>query len=545
MPFCCLLYRRGCRDAKAAREYLRPRLSTLPGAERLPDMAVALARIERAIESEEPILVHGDYDVDGIASAALLRRGLERLGARVQAFVPHRTRDGYDLGEAGLQRARDAGARLIVTVDCGMTAIEAIERAGDSGIDVIVTDHHRPGLRLPPAVAVVNPHRADSDYGFTGLTGVGVAFKLLAGLYERAERPEGELNRELDLVAIGTIADRGPLVAENRTLARAGLRVLARTRNLGLRRLMELARVAPYGGRVPAEDVAFRLAPRLNAAGRVGAAEDALRLLVTEDSSEAEDLAWALEEQNRRRRSADRRVLQEAEGELLRRFDPEHHGAAVLWSEDWHPGVIGIVASKLAERLGRPTILISLEGDRGRGSARSAGGVSLVDALDECADLLDRYGGHRDAAGLDIQRSRLEEFGRRFVAAVKRLQEDTRPSGDLDLAIDLELTVEDALASIAPWMSHLEPVGYGNPRPVLLSRAVSLEDVSEVGREGGHLRATLVGPEGGRLPAIGFGLGRRVPEFAEGVWDVTFELVEDVWRDRSRVQARLLDAHSA
>jgi single-stranded-DNA-specific exonuclease len=517
----------------------------LPEAERLPDMAAALARIEEAIESGEPILVHGDYDVDGITSAALLQRGLGRLGAQVEAFVPHRTRDGYDLGPAGLQRARGMGARLIITTDCGMTAMEAIEEAGHEGIDVVVTDHHRPGLRLPPAVAVVNPHRADSEYRFTGLTGVGVAFKLLAGLYGRAGRSEGELNRDLDLVAIGTIADRGPLVAENRALVRAGLRVLARSRNVGLRSLMDLARVTPHGGRVQAEDVGFRLAPRLNAAGRIGAAEDALRLLITDESTEAEELAWTLENHNRRRRSTDRQVLEEAEKELLSRFDPEKDRAIVLWSDGWHPGVIGIVASKLAERLGRPTVLISLEGDSGRGSARSAGGVNLVEVLDACADLLDRYGGHRDAAGFDIQRSRLEEFAALFVATVGRIEQDDGASIDLDLEIDLELTVQDALASIAPWMRHLEPLGDGNPRPVLLARAVRLEDVSEVGSEGGHLRAAIVGPEGGRLAAIGFGLGDRVPELSDGLWDVTFELVEDFWRDRRRLQARLLDAHGA
>ena len=509
-------------------------------------MEAALQRIEEAVKREEPILVHGDYDVDGIASAALLERGLRRLDAKVEGFVPHRTQDGYDLGPAGLRRAREMRARLIITVDCGMTALEAIEEAGASGIDVVVTDHHRPGLRLPPAAAVVNPHRADSEYGFTGLTGVGVAFKLLAGLYGRAGRPDGELNRELDLVALGTIADRGPLVAENRALVRAGLRVLARSRNVGLRALMDLARVRSHAGRVQAEDVAYRLAPRLNAAGRLGAAEDALRLVVTADPKEAEDLAWTLEQLNRRRRSEDKRVLEQVEARLRQRTEGGLDPAVVLWSEDWHPGVIGIVASKLAERLGRPTILISLEGERGRGSARSAGVVHLVEALDECADLLDRYGGHHAAAGLDIQRPRLEEFAARFSASVRRLTEDTdAESTDRDLTIDLEVTVEEALASIVPWMRYLEPYGYGNPRPVLLSRTVSLEDASQVGHDGGHLRATLVGPEGGRVPAIGFGMGDRAGHLAEGAWDVAFELVEDVWRDRSRVQARLLDAHSA
>jgi len=300
---CQLLARRGCGDPDTARDYLRPRLETLSPPESLPDLTTAVDRIEEAIAAEETILVHGDYDVDGMTAAALLARGLRELGGRVDSFVPHRLRDGYDLGAAGLARAEDIGARLILTADCGMTAVEAVDAANEAGLDVIVTDHHRPGLRLPAARAIVNPHRADSEYPFDGLTGVGVAFRLLTALHRRAGRPAGSLNRHLDLVAIGTIADRGPLVGENRTLVRAGLRVLARTRNRGLWALMAAARVSPLDDRISAEDVAFQLAPRLNAAGRVGAAEEGLRLLITEDAAEAEALAWKLEDHNRRRRA--------------------------------------------------------------------------------------------------------------------------------------------------------------------------------------------------------------------------------------------------
>jgi single-stranded-DNA-specific exonuclease len=558
---CQLLVRRGCRDPDAARDYLRPRLETLSPPESLPDLTAAVDRIQEAIASEETILVHGDYDVDGMTAAALLYRGLRELGGRVDAFVPHRLRDGYDLGAAGLARAEEMGAGIILTADCGMTAVETVDAANVAGLDVIVTDHHRPGLRLPAALAIVNPHRADSEYPFDGLTGVGVAFKLLTALHRKADRSAGSLNRHLDLVAIGTIADRGPLVGENRILVRAGLSVLARTRNRGLWALMEAARVTPFDNRVVAEDVAFQLAPRLNAAGRVGAAEEGLRLLVTEDVAEAEALAWKLEDHNRRRRATDRQVTEEAEAQLRERFDPEHDSAFVLWSDDWHPGVLGIVASRIAERFCRPTVVISFDGDLGRGSARSAGGANLIGVLDECSALLERYGGHREAAGLDVRREALEEFRRRFIREVSALSTGAvigdDPVGALpagarpvvgevqELEIDLQVTLAEAEDPIHTWLRHLEPFGFGNPRPVLLARAVRFDDLARVGADGSHLRASILGEEGGRLPAIGFGMGDRAAELREGSWDLAFELVEDQWQGRRRTQARLLDARGA
>lgn len=551
--FCQLLVRRGCHDPEAARGFLRPRLDGLPAASLLPDLAAAVSRIEKAIASGEPILVHGDYDVDGMTGAALLARGLEELGGRVEAFVPHRLRDGYDLGPAGLRRADELGARLIVTVDCGTTAHAAIAAARAAARDVIVTDHHRPDVELPAAIAVVNPHRADSGYPFRGLTGAGVAFKLLTALSRSAGRPEGMLNRHLDLVAIGTIADRGPLVDENRALVRAGLRALARTQNRGLWSLLLAARVAPFGGRVAADDVAFRLAPRLNAAGRVGAAEEGLRLLLTEDAAEADALASRLEDHNRRRRATDRQVTEEAEA----RLDEAPPGpAVVLWSDDWHPGVIGIVASKLAARTGTPAVVIAFDGDLGRGSARSAGGVNLIQVLDECAPLLERHGGHREAAGLDVRRERVEEFRQLFVREVARragqrlgrhAEDDPRAAGQpqIDLEIDLEVTLEDAVGTIGRWMKYLEPFGYRNRRPILLTRGVRFDGPLRVGQDGSHVRAELVGRGDVRLPTIGFGMGQRAEELRQGVWDVVFEPLEDHWRGRRRLQARLLDARRA
>lgn len=537
-----LLIVRGLDTPEAARRFLQPRFAHLHPPELLPDLERAVERVESALARREAILVHGDYDADGMAAAALLTRGLERLGARVQAFVPHRTRDGYDLGPAGLRRAREAGASLIVTADCGVSAREAVDAAGDAGVDVVVTDHHRPPPTLPDAVAVVNPAREESGYPFDGLAGVGVAFKLLTALYERAGLPEDELNRHLDLVALGTVADVVPLRDENRVLVRAGLAALERTTKPGLRAL--LRRAGLEGGDLEAGHVGYRLAPRLNAVGRVGEARLGLQLLLTDDAGEAGRLADRLERENRRRRTEDRRVQEEAERMLAERFDPASDRVVVLWKEGWHPGVIGIAASRIKQRVHRPTVLVSLEGDLGRGSARSIPGFHLQRALASCDSLLDRYGGHRMAAGLEVRRGNLE-------ALAEGLEERARESlgpDDLVPELDLELAVSLARADdeLHRWLSHLGPFGAENPRPVLLARGVAFTEASRVGGGDRHLKGTLRGPDGARLPAIGFGLGERAPEVESGErWDVAFELTENRYGGRRTLQARVLDFRPA
>jgi single-stranded-DNA-specific exonuclease len=317
---------------------------------------------------------------------------------------------------------------------------------------------------------------------------------------------------------------------------------------------MAAARVTPFDDRVAAEDVAFQLAPRLNAAGRVGAAEEGLRLLITEDASEAEALAWKLEDHNRRRRATDRQVTEEAEAQLRESFDPEGESAFVLSSPDWHPGVLGIVASRIAERFDRPTVIISFDGELGRGSARSARGANLISILDECSDLLERHGGHREAAGLDLRREHLEEFSRRFRTALSasqaggRTPEPAPESPSLEepraLAVDLQVTLAEAEDPIRLWLRHLGPFGFENPRPIL-STKVRFEDLAGVGADGLHLRANVLDEAGAKLPAIGFGMGDRVAELREGIWEIAFELIEDHWRGTRRIQARLLDARSA
>lgn len=540
-PLCRLLVRRGQGDPDAARRFLRPDFGHLHPPDLLPDLGAAVARIEAAMERDEVVLVHGDFDADGLSAAALLTRGLRELGGRVEAFVPHRTRDGYDLGPAGLERAREVGAGLVLTADCGVSAVEAVEAARREGRDVVVTDHHRPPPELPDATAVVNPSREDSRYPFDGLSGAGVAFKLLSALFDRADLPEDRLNRHLDLVALGTVADLVPLVDENRALARAGLTALGRTEKPGLRALLREGGLGH--AEVTATDVAYRVAPRLNAVGRVDEAEKGLRLLLTEDPDEARRLAGELEASNSARRREDRRVQAEAESRLEERFDPAADRSAVVWAEGWHPGVIGIVASRIVEEIHRPTLLVSLEGDRGRGSARSIPGFHLHRALEACAPLLERYGGHRMAAGLEVRRENLEALAERLEELARRELEPEQLVPELE--VDLFLPLGRADDRFHRLLAHLGPFGEGNPRPVLAARGVSFERPRAVGSEGRHLRAVLR-DEAGRLGAIGFGLGDRLPEVAGGgPWDVAFELVEDEYRGRRRLQARLRDFRPA
>jgi single-stranded-DNA-specific exonuclease len=411
-----------------------------------------------------------------------------------------------------------------------------VATAREGGIDVVVTDHHRPPPRLPDALAVVDPAREDATYPFRGLSGSGVAFKLLQALWGALGRPPSSLNRHLDLVAVGTVADVVPLTGENRILVRAGLRALERSAKPGLRAL--LAR-GGLEGELTSGHVGWVLGPRLNSAGRVGEADDALRLLLTDDRGEAERLSETLERHNRDRRTEDRRVQDEAEGRLEDVFDPARDRGVVLWGEDWHPGVVGIAASRIVDRVHRPAVLVTFHGEPGRGSARSVPGFHLHEALSECSDLLERFGGHRMAAGLEIRRENLDAFARRFgeVAGRELSEADLEP----ELRLDLDLPLGRADRELHRLLRHLAPFGAGNPRPVLRSRGVGLRDADAVGSEGRHLKGVLVG-DGGELSAIGFGLGERVGEVrGRGRWDVAYELVEDTYRGRSRLQARIRD----
>jgi single-stranded-DNA-specific exonuclease len=541
---CRLLVQRGLADAAAAAPHLKPRLDTLRDPFQLTDMHAAVERISRAIDQGECILVHGDYDVDGICAAALYTRVLRALGARVETFVPHRLTDGYDLGHAGVRRAVECGAALILTGDCGIVAHDAVGAAAAAGIDVVITDHHTPGAELPAAVAVVNPNRVDCQYPEKGLAGAGVAFKLCQALAHARGYDADELLWQLDLVALATIADLAPLYGENRVLAHYGLRVLAQSRCVGLNALLRTSGLDPQKG-ISAGQVSHVLAPRLNAVGRLGAAERGVRLLLADDAAEADRLAQESDEENRARQALDRDTLHQALAQLEEWYDPARHYGVVLAGEGWHPGVIGIVASRVVERIHRPVVMIAIDPEtgRGRGSARSIPRFDLYAGVHACAPLLERYGGHHQAAGMEVRLDRLDAFREAFNrhAHAVLTPADLQP----ELKIDLDIELPQANAELLRLLRHFGPFGIGNPSPVFCARGVRvLGYPREVGE--GHIKLRLM-QHGCELGGIGFRLAERLRELdvTRGPIDIVFQLQENHWNNRVELQARLLDLRVA
>ncbi|HEV8398330.1 MAG TPA: single-stranded-DNA-specific exonuclease RecJ [Gemmatimonadales bacterium] len=527
-----ILVQRGLASPELAKAFLRPELERLSDPLLWADMKVAVEILARAVRDKRAILVHGDYDVDGQCAAALLTRVLREAGATVHAFVPHRLKDGYDFGPAGLAEAQRVNAGVIVTCDCGITAVDAVAAARAAGIEVIVTDHHLPGDALPPANAVLDPRRPDCPSEDKDLCGTGVAFKLAQALVRTLGLSENLPLHFLDYVALATVADVVPLTGENRILVRHGLKMLADSRWTGLRALVE---TAGLGGKpLRAGHVGFILAPRLNAAGRIADAKDGLRLLLTEDAAEAAKLARELETLNARRQELDQKILDEAIELAEKTLRPEDH-ALVLAADEWHPGVIGIVASRLVERYGRPTFLIAWDGDVGRGSGRSIAGFDLHDALHRTGSHLEKYGGHTMAAGLTIRRDRFDDFRVAFLGVAGQLlsPDDLAPSQRVDLELPLGL-VNGELERL---MRHLEPCGAGNPAPVFGVRGARAVGARRVGTN--HLRFTL-DDGSGVLPAIGFRWADDVPDsWLAAPLDVAFKLERDEWQGRTTLQARV------
>jgi single-stranded-DNA-specific exonuclease len=538
-----LLVQRGLSDAGAARDFLRPHAGQFLPPLGLAGMDDAVERLARAVRNGETILVHGDYDVDGICATALLVRALRRMGARAEPFVPHRLVDGYDLSEAGVRAAVEIGARVILTADCGIVAHDAVERARRAGVDVVVTDHHTPGPTLPDAVAVVNPNRPDCGYPDKGLAGVGVAYKVCCALAEELDFPLDQLSCYLDLVAVATVADLAPLTVENRALVRWGLRVLAQTPNAGLRALLRSTGLEDKG-EITAGQVGYILAPRINAVGRMGEALRGVHLLLTDDPREAARIAEVLEEENRWRREVDGQTLREAMQMVERDFAPDRDRGVVLASPGWHPGVIGIVASRVVEQIFRPTVLVALGDGEGKGSARSIPGFHMYEALRACAPHLERFGGHRAAAGCSVAPERVDAFRAAFDSHARSVLSD-----DLlvpEVRIDMELRLDEADEELCRLLRHVAPFGIGNPTPVFAARGVEVAGVPRVVGKS-HLKLTLASGRS-RLEAIGFGMGDRIADAnpALGPIDVAFKLEENTWNGRTSLQARLVDLrHSA
>lgn len=532
---CRLLVARGFGDGEDARRYLRPRLEHLHDPSTLGDLDRAVDRIVRAVRAGETILIHGDYDVDGICSTTVLTRTLRRLGATVVPFIPQRLRDGYDLTAAGVAAARQAGARLVITCDCGTSAIGPVAELQAAGIDVIISDHHLPGGPLPAAYAILNPRRPGCPSVDKDLCAAGVAYKLALAVTRAMQASPNPVLRMLDLVALATIADVAPLRGENRVLARYGLKLLNETDNVGLRAMVRAAGLERK--QITAGRVGFILAPRLNAAGRIGSALRGVDLLLATDDATANPIARELEELNGQRQELDRRALDDAR-EMVRALNLSETYGIVLAAEGWHPGVVGIVASRLVEEFGRPTILIALEGADGKGSGRSIARFDLHAGISRCRDLLLRFGGHRSAAGVTIARDRVADFARRFneVARESLTPADLVP----EIRADLEVELRDVTEDLEALLRHVEPCGIGNPAPVLVARGVRVvASPKVVGKDGLRL---MLEQHGTRLTALAWGMAPRASELSAGCTiDVAFRLERDEWNGESRLQARLAD----
>jgi single-stranded-DNA-specific exonuclease len=501
-----LLCMRGLADPDEARRFLNPAIEHLHDPFKLADMRVAVERLERALAGRERIAIHGDYDVDGITSTVILRRALELLGGDVVHFIPERLRDGYGLQPAAIDRLHAEGVALIVSVDCGIRSTEAALRARALGVDLIVTDHHEPEGSLPPALAVINPKRHDCTYPDKHLAGVGVALKLVQALCERAGKGR-YLPSFVKIAAIGTLADVVPLVGENRVIARLGLASLSRgPHTIGLRSLLEASGLS--GKTIDSYQVAFILAPRVNAAGRMSTPDIATRLLLAKDEAmgdEARALAQQLNDENLRRQREEADLVVEARKAIENDPAVGAHNVLVVGGAGWHRGVIGIAASKLVDAYHKPAIVLSVDGDVAHGSCRSIPDFDMLAALEHCADLFVKFGGHRQAAGLTMEAGRVPEFRARVNAYADEVLEpdQLRPRLRIDGPLNLGSITHDLMRGI----DALGPFGMSNPRPVFHASGVEVVDGPRTLKER-HLKMTF-SQEGRRFRAIAWRAAER------------------------------------
>lgn len=534
-----LLIFRGYDQESAARAFLTPRYEQIHDPYLMLGMRGAVSRLQQAIDQEDPILIYGDYDVDGTTGTAVLLRALKLLGARTGFHVPHRFTEGYGIQQAALERALSEGYKLVVSVDCGIRAHEPLYWARENGLDVIITDHHLPDERegAPPAFAVLNPNQVGCPYPDKNLAGVGVAFKLAHALFRERGR-ESQVAAFMKVVAIGTVADVAKLVGENRTIVALGLQDLAKASNPGLRALIEVAGCGDGKG-MTAYDLGFRLGPRINAAGRMDAARAVVELFDTRDRDEARRLAAHLDTRNEERKAVQQQIIDLAVAELGDGSKASSH-VAVIAGQGWHRGVIGIAASKIAERINRPCVVFSIDGEVAHGSGRSIEAYHLLDGLTSCADLFEKFGGHSHAAGITIRPERIEQFRQRLNehAASCLSDEDLEYS----VTLDMELSANDLTFQLAKELQALEPYGAGNPRPVFLTKG--LRSLSEpIVMKDRHLKMRLAGANNRPLEAVWWHCiepGEQTPKVAGSI-ELAYTIETSVWNDEIKVQLNVQD----
>jgi single-stranded-DNA-specific exonuclease len=534
-----LLTLRGITTFDSARRFFRPELSALHDPFLMKDMEEASTRLAAAVRGHEKVVVYGDYDVDGTTATAIVYSFLKRFGTDVSSYIPHRFKEGYGISEDGIQYAIDQKATLIVSVDCGITAVDEARFAREKGIDLVICDHHTAGDEIPDAVAVLDPKRPDCSYPFDGLSGAGVGFKLVQGTLHKLGLPQDVAYEYLDLVAVSIASDIVPIVDENRILMREGLRLLNERPRVGIKALMNLIKMDT--GKVSTSNIVFSIGPRINAAGRMGDADTALRLLISETYEEGQLYAAELEAVNQKRRRTDSHTMQQAVDQIGEHLDMSCCSSVVLHHPEWHLGVIGIVASRLVDLYCRPTIMLSTVDGKIKGSARSVKGFNIYNALKECEDLLIQFGGHEFAAGLTMDEVNLDAFRDRFnrIVEIKMQDEDFEPELNIDAEINLH-SIDQPFWKI---LTQFEPYGPYNGKPVFVSRDVRVVgSPMKVGRD--HLKLRVAQNGSVAYDAIGFNMGSHydaVRGCTEGGLQLAYTIDLNTWRDRSNLQIQILD----
>jgi single-stranded-DNA-specific exonuclease len=526
-----LLYNRGISQPGQLEPFLSGDRRLAGDPSQLPDIEPALARIYRALLSGETMAVYGDFDADGITGTAILVKGLERLGGKTVPYIPHRLTEGYGLNVTALESLHKQGVSLVITVDCGITALPEVERANRLGLDIVITDHHSPLPELPPAIATINPKRADSGYGFAELTGAGVAFKLLQALFNNLGK-EGQLEELLDLAAIGTVADMAPLSGENRYLVKEGLKLMNTTPRLGIGEIIAQAGLTP--GSLSADSISWAIAPRLNAAGRLAHAMTSYKLLMTESPQEARDLAIWLEEKNTERQRLTTNVLARArEQVVVQGITP----LLVAADKDYPLGIAGLIAGRLTEEFYRPAIVIRTGETVSSGSGRSIPEFNIIKALTECRELLSHFGGHSQAAGFTLPTKNLPQLQEHLAQMAKEqlAEADLRPRLDIDAEVELPILSGDTFKTI----QQLAPFGRGNPSPTFLSHRAEVINCRTMGNGAEHLRLKL--RQGGTVwDGVGFRLGAYREEVSPRL-DIVYNLEIDRWEGKERLRLNLVD----
>ncbi|MDD4179608.1 MAG: single-stranded-DNA-specific exonuclease RecJ [Candidatus Margulisbacteria bacterium] len=535
-----LLENRGVVGAAAVERFLNPKLAFLNDPFEIPNIQAAAARVLQAKERREKVTVYGDYDVDGVTGTAIMVEALKHIGLDASYYIPHRYGEGYSLSVESVRKIAGDGTRLLLTVDCGISSAKEIEAARQAGLEVIVTDHHNLPQSLPNAFAIVNPKQIVGEHPSKNLSGAGVAFKFAWALLRSAgDKDSVFLTSLLDLAALGTFSDVVPLILENRIIAAAGLKLINERKRLGLKLLAE---AASLNGELSANHIYFALAPRLNAAGRIEHASKAVELLLSENPLVAGETAKELSRINSRRQDIGSAIKEEVFFQLDDTYIAEHK-LIVLAGDNWHPGVIGIVASQVAETFSRPTVLIGINDGVGRGSARSIDGLSIYKILETCRDLFLDFGGHEGAAGFEIETDKIPELRSRL----KKLVDETINPAELvaTVEIDAELFPDQISLGLIKQINRLAPFGEGNEPPVFMVRDLQLADFKKVGKTGKHFKAWF-SKNGVELETIGFGLGGFADKMDHAkLYDIAFNLESNEFNGFEKAQLSLIDIREA